>query len=131
MNIKFVTLFMILLSSKLLYAHGMNKHGPNGGYINMPGDFHTELVDSQETMKVYLLDIRFNNPEVVNSSVKIKYTGSKSESEYICIKNTNYFECKKPSAGLANIKEVRILAVRNNSKGREAVYKIPLKLEGE
>ena len=130
MNLQIVTLLSILISSGSALAHGMNNHGPNGGYIKMPGAFHTELVDAQKTMRVYLLDMAFKNPEVINSTVHIKYKGKGVEAEYPCTKSSNYFECKKPKDGLKDIKEITVLAVRNNSKGREAVYAVPLKLEG-
>ncbi len=129
MNIKIVTLVSILFSSNLLFAHGMNKLGPNGGFIKMPGAFHTELVDSGETMKIYLLDMNFKNPETKNSSVKIKYQGVGVKSEYVCTKNSSYFECEKPKKGFKNILELKILAVRNNIKASEAVYSLPLRLE--
>ena len=129
MRIKIVTLLSLLLSTEVAFAHGMNKHGPNGGYIKMPGAFHTELVDKGVNMHVYLLDMNFNNPTTTDSTVKIKYKGS-IESEYSCTKSTDYFVCEKPKNGLKYIKEVIINAIRNNSRGREAVYSLPLKLEG-
>lgn len=128
MRMKIVTLLSFFLSSEIVLAHGMNKLGPNGGYIRMPGAFHTELVDKGNKMRVYLLDIQFKNPVTADSSVSIKYKGSK-ESEYACIKSQNYFECKKPDSGLKNVKEVILNATRNKSKGGEAVYTVPLKLE--
>lgn len=128
MRLKFVTLLSLLLSSEVTFAHGMNKHGPNGGYIKMPGAFHTELVDKGDNMHVYLLDMSFKNPTTADSTVKIKYKGS-IESEYFCAKSTDYFVCKKPKISLKNVKMVIVEAIRNKNKGREAVYSLPLKLE--
>lgn len=130
MTIKIVTILSFLLTSEKTFAHGMDKHGPNGGYIKMPGAFHTELVDKGTVMHVYLLDIRFKNPITADSSVAIKYKGS-IESDYSCTKSTNYFVCEKPKNGLENYKEVIIDAVRSNNKGRNAIYSLPLQLEGE
>lgn len=130
MRMKIVTLLSLLLSSEVTFAHGMNKHGPNGGYIKMPGAFHTELVDKGANMYVYLLDMSFKNPTTADSTVKIKYKGS-IESEYSCTKTTDYFVCEKPNGGLKNVNEVIINATRNNNKGREAIYELPLRLEGE
>lgn len=112
----------------MAFSHGMNKHGPNGGYIKMPGAFHTELVDIGTKMHVYLLDMGFKNPITTNSNVKIKYKGS-IESEYSCTKSANYFVCNKPEGNLENVKEVIINATRNNSKGGAATYSLPLQLE--
>jgi hypothetical protein len=35
---------MVLMSGVFAWGHGEDKPGPNGGYIQMPGAFHTELV---------------------------------------------------------------------------------------
>jgi hypothetical protein len=129
MGMKIVTLLSLLLSSEVTLAHGMNKHGPNGGYIKMPGAFHTELVDKNTNMHVYLLDMSFKNPTSVNSSVKIIYKGN-SESEFFCTNSVNYIVCKKPTNGLKNIKEIIIKTIRANNKGRDAIYSLPLQLEG-
>lgn len=128
MNYQIVTLISTMIISYNSFAHGMNKHGPNGGYIKMPGAFHTELVDGDEKMHVYLLDMSFKNPTIDSSSVKIKYSG-KSESEFACKKNIDHFVCDKPKDVLANYKEISISAIRNNNKAREAIYILPLKLE--
>lgn len=127
MTIKIVTLLSLLLSTETLFAHGMNKHGPHGGYIKMPGAFHTELLDKGTVMHVYLLDMSFKNPIITDSTVKIKYKGS-IESEYSCTKSINYFVCEKPKNELRSYKEVIINAVRSNSKGRDAIYSLPLQL---
>lgn len=128
MNFKIVTLLSVLFISNNLFAHGMNKHGPHGGFINMPGAFHTELVDKGQQMHVYLIDMSFKNPTVTDSSVAITYKGSK-ETKVACTKEKDYFVCEKPSEGLKNIDEISISAIRNNNKARDAVYKVPLKLE--
>lgn len=129
MRMKLVTLLSLLLSTQVTFAHGTNKHGPNGGYIKMPGPFHTELVDKGDNMHVYLLDMNFKNLTTADSTVKIKYKGN-IESEYSCARSIEYFVCEKPKGGLKFVKEVIVNAIRNNSKGREAVYSLPLKLDG-
>jgi hypothetical protein len=59
----------ILFQHTLASAHGEDKAGPNGGFIRMPGAFHTELVPSgKDKLKVYLLDIQWKNPSLKNSS---------------------------------------------------------------
>lgn len=128
MNFKIVTLLSTLLISSSLFAHGMNKNGPHGGFINMPGAFHTELVDKGNQMNVYLIDMSFKNPIVTDSSVTITYKGTKV-TQITCTKEKDYFVCEKPKDGLNNIDTISISAVRNKNKARDAVYKVPLKLE--
>ena len=54
----------LLLINSHLFAHGGNKPGPHGGKIKMPGMFHTELIlNAPNDFKVYLLDMKFKNPE--------------------------------------------------------------------
>ena len=128
MNLKFVTFLLMALTSNLVLAHGMNKLGPNGGYIKMPAAFHTELVDNGSKMNVYLLDMSFKNPTVEKSTVKIKYKGN-AESEYSCSKNLNYFVCEKPKDEITNYKEIVVSSVRNGNIAKDAIYSLPLKLE--
>lgn len=128
MNFKIVTLLSTLLVSSTLFAHGMNKYGPHGGFINMPGAFHTELVDKGPKMNVYLIDMSFKNPTVTDSSVTITYKGNKT-TQVNCTKEKDYFVCEKPSKGLKNINEISISAIRNKNKARDAVYNVPLQLE--
>ncbi|QDK42354.1 hypothetical protein DOM21_13050 [Bacteriovorax stolpii] len=128
MKTKIAISLCLLTLSSLSFAHGMNKYGPNGGYVKMPGAFHTELVDKGAKMHVYLLDMNFKNPTVINSIVKIVYKGT-SNTEYSCSKDSNYFVCDKPSGGLMGYKEIAISAVRNNNKAMVAIYNLPLKLD--
>lgn len=128
MSFKIVTLLFIIIISKNLFAHGMNKLGPHGGFINMPGAFHTELVDKGLQMNVYLIDMSFKNPTVTDSSVTITYKGSRV-TQLACTKEKDYFVCEKPSEGLKNVDKISISAVRNNNKARDAIYNVPLKLE--
>lgn len=128
MNLGFVTLLLTLLNSNLVMAHGMNKLGPNGGYIKMPGALHTELVDKESKMHVYLLDMNFKNPTIENSTVKIKYKGA-AETEYSCVKSVTYFICDKPNASLKKYNEVVVSAVRKGIVASNAIYTLPLKLD--
>lgn len=124
-----IAIFICLLTfATVTFAHGMNKYGPNGGYVRMPGAFHTELVDKGTKIHVYLLDMSFKNPTVNNSAVKIIYKGA-SNTEYSCSKESDYFVCEKPSSALQGYKEISISAVRNNNKAIAATYNLPLKLD--
>lgn len=69
-----VTGLLLSIFSTHASAHGENKPGPNGGYIRMPGAFHTEIVpNGKHKIKVYLLDIEWKNPSVINSKLEISY----------------------------------------------------------
>lgn len=128
MKTKIASFIFLLTFATVSFAHGMNKFGPNGGYVKMPGAFHTELVDKGNKIHVYLLDMSFKNPTVINSTVKAIYKGA-SIIEYSCSKESNYFVCEKPSSGLQGLKEISISAVRNNNKAIAATYNLPLTLD--
>lgn len=132
MKAKIVTVVSLIITSIFLIenasAHGMNKHGPNGGYIQMPGAFHTELVDKGKEFHVFLLDISFKNPIVESSSVSLKYKANK-DSFVECRPEGNKFICPRPKENMNTLKEIVVTAKRDKSIGRDAVYKWPLKLE--
>ena len=128
MKIKTICLsIMLIFSTNTLHAHGTNKLGPNGGYIQMPGTFHTELVDNGKDFHVYLLDISFKNPMVQESKVSLKYKASK-DSVVDCRPEGSKFICPKPKAGMDSVKEIIVKAKRDKSMGSDAVYLWPLKL---
>lgn len=128
MKFKLITIFVLIILNTSLFAHGMNKKGPHGGYIKMPGAFHTELVDKGNKMFVYLIDINFKNALSNNSHVAVTYKGSKSVDTN-CFKEKDYFICDKPKEKLNLFQEIIIRAVRNNISASEAVYGLPLKLD--
>jgi hypothetical protein len=116
---------MIVIS---IHAHGDNKPGPHGGKISMPGAFHTEIISYQDTgFKIYLLDINFENPIVSNSSVKAKIKSKGIETALNCKGDKDHFYCAKTSGSVTGAEELYILAERNNAKGIEIKYQLPLK----
>ncbi len=122
-----VTILLLLALSNFALAHGEDKHGPNGGYIRMPGAFHTEVVpDKIGTLRVYLLDIQFENPSVKDSELKAFITKNKKKKELKCVVVDNYFLC----TGAKSIKsgELVLMPKREGVQGIEAKYKLPLKL---
>lgn len=128
MNFKLVTLLLTLFFNGTLRAHGMNELGPHGGYIKMPGAFHTELVDKGDRLNVYLLDLNFKNPTIVDSSVLVLYKGNKLVATD-CKQENDYFVCDKPKLGFKDFKTIVISSKRNKTQGKEAIYSLPLKLE--
>lgn len=126
---------LFLASTTLLFtlfalAHGEDKYGPNGGFVRMPGAFHAEVVvDGTHKLKVYLLDIQWKNPSILKSSVKINYKG-KSKAMAECAAVENYFSCSFPATvDLTKKGELKLMAEREEQKGMEVTYKLPLKLE--
>lgn len=122
-----IALIVISVWSTLAIAHGDDKPGPHGGFIQMPGPFHTEVVPLvPDKFKVYLLDINFQNEITDNSSVMlVTHKGPIS-----CQKHADhYFICTLPKGvRVSGPGHLKIKAVRNGQVGNEAVYNLPLKL---
>ena len=103
-------------------AHGEDKAGPHGGFIKMPGSFHTEVVPvTNNQIKVYLLDIEWKNPSTENSSVTVNSTPCKPEHDVFICDLGKKFDLKKK--GTLNIE-----ATRQEQKGNTASYELPLAL---
>lgn len=123
----FIVIFA-LLTSNASFGHGEDKLGPNGGYVRMPGAFHTELVPlNKNSLKVYLLDIQWKNPSVTNSKLIITYN---KKSKAKCEVKENYYLCVLPNnADLTKNGELNVMAERDEQKGMDVYYRLPLKLE--
>ncbi len=129
MRISLTSIVLLFISSSAL-AHGEDKFGPNKGFVRMPGAFHTEIVPFEKNkIKVYLLDIAWKNPTVLDSEVKATLI-SKSTEDAVCAVKKNYFICSfSKSVNLKKKAELQVTATRENKKGNVAVYNLPLKLE--
>lgn len=118
----------MILGASVAWSHGEEKPGPNGGFIAMPGPFHTEVIPHKDGFHVYLLDIEFKNPTVKDSEVQAwVLNGKKKKTDLSCkVSDETSFHCaakgKLPKAGQLVIK-----AKREQAQGNEAVYKLPLK----
>lgn len=119
---------LVVLSSILARAHGEDKPGPNGGFIRMPGAFHTELVlESPNTVKVFLLDIEWKNASVNKSDVQIIHS-SKTKAD--CKIKENFYICVFPkNINLKKKGSLKVSSIRETQKGNEVSYPLPLKLE--
>ncbi|MBL7663555.1 MAG: hypothetical protein JNM93_00365 [Bacteriovoracaceae bacterium] len=117
----------LMLNFSLVFAHGMNKPGPNGGEIRMPGPFHTEAkAEGANKLKVYLLDMNFKNPVTANSSVEVTFSGH-HKTKASCEKSKDYFLCSfEGGVDLQKEGTIEIKAVRDSKKGSIATYKTPL-----
>jgi hypothetical protein len=112
------------------FAHGTNELGPNQGLINMPGNYHTELVALKNgTFKVYLIDINFKNPTTLNSSVSLKLISNKKTIDFKCSPEPqNYFLCASSDIKkIPNTGKVEIKSMRDKSQGGVATYELPAK----
>lgn len=122
------TLITLLLTALPLhtFAHGEDKAGPHGGFIRMPGAYHTEVVPEKKGYRVYLLDINWKNPTVQNSSVSASIHSGKKITALTCTKETESYFC---STNLPQSGELQLLTKRAGQPGATASYKLPLKLE--
>ena len=118
--------WILTILSLNVFAHGEDKPGPHGGYIRMPGAFHTEVVNEKEGYRVFLLDINWKNPSVLDSSVSASINFGKNTTELTCSKDKESFFCK---SSLSQIGVLNIHAKREGQAGGVATYKLPLKFE--
>ena len=129
-NIIFILAAAIMANSELSLAHGEDKAGPNGGFIRMPGAFHTELVlEGKNILKVYLLDMQWKNPSVQNSSLEAIFSGKKSVKAACAVTDVNYICTFPKDTDLTANGKLSVLAQRNGEKGSQVTYPTPLKLE--
>jgi hypothetical protein len=109
------------------HAHGGDQPGPHKGHIRMPGAFHTELVLKDGSMRVYLLDIKFQNPTTKDSSVDVKYIPSgKKESSVKCAEDDTFYTCELPKGFAEDSGAITIRAQRSKVRGSVARYNLPL-----
>jgi hypothetical protein len=112
-----IIVFTIIASS-----HGEDKLGPHGGFIKMPGGFHTEAVPiTNNQIKIYLLDIEWKNPTIENSSVTVNSLPCKPERDVFLCDLGGKSDLKKK--GILNIEATRL-----GQKGNSASYELPLSL---
>ena len=124
------SLMTLILGTSLAQAHGEDKPGPNGGFIRMPGAFHTEVVPlGPNRLKVFLLDLDWKNPSVSNSGLSLTLK-SKISAQAKCEVQENYYLCAFPKGvDLTKKGEFSIEAKREGQKGNKVSYELPLKLQ--
>lgn len=121
-------LFAIIAVGSIAQAHGEEKPGPHGGHIQMPADFHTEVIaDADGAFRVYLLDLKFENPTIKNSSVNAYILKGKKKNDLKCeAMGDDHFHCtgqKFQKSGSLIVKAKR----DGKEADIEAKYKLPLK----
>ena len=131
MKIGIISAVMILVLDTSVWAHGENKPGPHGGFIRMPGAFHTEVVrEAGAKLKIYLIDMQWKHPTTRDSSVQISLKNTKSIKAK-CESKTDHFVCSLPKGTDLTAGELIVQATRENQVGNAAVYPLPLKLLAE
>lgn len=125
MKASFVTLLLTAFLSQGVFAHGMNKAGPNGGYVRMPGNYHVELVPQEKAIIVYFLDMMFKPVSIDRASVKLTLKGAKS-FKTDCTKEAMSFKCELRNELLKNYKEAILESTRDGKAVATSLYKLPL-----
>lgn len=127
MKAAFVTLVTLLIISSTVSAHGMNKPGPHGGFVRMPGTYHIELVPSGLELKVYFLDMNFKPLPISDAIVELTLNGKKPFKAQ-CLKEMQFFRCDTNEQSYKKFKEISIESSIKGSDETKSVYKVPLKL---
>lgn len=122
-----LTALLLVTCPGIALAHGENTPGPHNGAIQMPGAFHTELLlNKDQSVRIYLLDIHFQNPTTKDSSVAVSFKDKKNTTDFKCSAVGDYFECS-PFKPYGTVGELIVKADRQKSPSTPAIYKLPLK----
>ena len=120
---------LVLLGSSL--GHGRDRSGPNGGDIQMPGAYHTELrlIASGNSFEVFLLDVNLKNPITKDSSVQADVQRDKNKISFGCTEEGKSFMCKAPQGfSLRDGDKITLRSKRGSLQG-VSVYRYPLKFQ--
>lgn len=120
------SLFLTAIFSSQVLSHADNQPGPHDGIIRMPGAFHTEVIPQNNGIRVMLLDMQFDGPTTINSSVKAIIQTEAGEWSFICKPKEDYFFCPIDTKLLESKGTLQILAQRQNMQGAPADYPLPL-----
>jgi hypothetical protein len=113
------------------FSHGEDKHGPHGGFVKMPGAFHTEVLKKSGTeFQIYLLDVEWKDPTIEGSSVSATLKRGSKTIPLQCAPLEDRFSCRTPKGESIQKKDqLEVTAIRKGASGGVAAYVIPLKLE--
>ena len=126
-----VSLIAVMLVYQInAFSHGEDRTGPHGGFVRMPGGFHTELVKvDDQRFNVYLLDFNWRNPSTVKSSVEATLKSEGRDVQISCNPNESFFSCiVRPPLSISGSKKILIKAVREGKLGGVVSYDLPLKV---
>lgn len=127
MNAAIVLIFSALIATQFVMAHGDGSAGPNGGHIQMPASFHTEVVAKEDqTFHIYLTDMEFINPTTQKSEIKVTHILAGKKTELNCRTRKDHYVCQGTQK--TNSGTLVIQATRDGVKATsEAKYELPLK----
>lgn len=127
----FITTILFMMGTgSQAFAHGEDKPGPHGGFIKMPGAFHTEVVPVDEhSFKLYLLDMSFAAPMTTNSWVKALLVIGGKKAEAACKESTDFFNCVLPEGTNLKSGKLEVQAKRDSTRGIPMMYELPLQHE--
>ncbi|MBY0415243.1 MAG: hypothetical protein K2Q18_13815 [Bdellovibrionales bacterium] len=120
-----ITAFSIIITVPDI-AHGMNKAGPHGGYIRMPGEYHIELVPDGKELRVYFLDMKFTPIPLNDATLELTLTAKKPLKAQ-CLREMHFFRCDIGEQSFKKFKEVVIESSLDGKTEATSNYKIPLK----
>lgn len=127
MKARYIVAAVALVFVGSVLRRGSYERGPNGGYVEKPGAFHTELVPQKSgEYRVYLTDTKFKNPTVANSEVKMWLGSGKEKIDFSCKAESDSFLCST-EAKIFEAGELTVLAKRDGRQGAETIYRFPLK----
>lgn len=123
-----VLLALTAIFANAAHSHGEDVPGPHGGYIRMPGAFHTEIVFDEKLgeLKIYLLDINWQNPSTKDSQLEATLKSKNTSEKLNCKKNTDYYSCLLSKNLSLRTGALVIQASREGIKGSLASYELPL-----
>lgn len=115
-----------MLAPALTLAHGSDKPGPHGGEIRMPGAYHVEAVALGDSLMVYLLDMRFENPTTRNSAVEVRLHQQGEARKLACEARVDAFRCPLPGKTQLGQGRLEIVSRRGDNPPARASYELPL-----
>ncbi len=110
-------------------AHGTSDPGPHGGEIRMPGAFHVEAVARDDALRIYVLDMQFENPTAEAASIEARLDQAGREIPLDCEASTEIkaFTCPLPDNARLDNGKLVIEATRKGKPAEPARYDLPLK----
>jgi len=120
-------LIAVALKTSFSWAHGMDKPGPHGGYIQMPGNFHTELLPREDGFTLFVLDASLRNASTAGATVTATVKRNSTSSEVSCNPQGSQFDCRL-ATGFKLVEDDKVFITVNRPDGRGiSIYKYPFK----
>ncbi len=128
---------LMIVDARSALAHGEDTEGPHGGYIRMPGNFHTELAPQRnKTIRLYILDFDFKNPTTKDVTVEMNWQkgsgkkggGKKAQKSPItCTAIADYFQCDTDLSKYSVGDSIEVIVQVGKEKGAAVSYPFPFK----